>query len=57
MKKVIRDRATEKKVSNLFVKSETPVVNQSLKKTIRENTGDQRIIKSTVGKKKFKVGK
>ena len=57
MKKIIREKATAKKISNVFEKSSTLAANQSLKKPIREKTAEQRTIKSTVGKKKFKVGK
>ena len=57
MKKIIIEKATEKKITNLFEKVGTQT-NQASKKPTREKICEQpRVIKSTVGKKKFKVGK
>ena len=57
MKKIIIEKATEKKITNLFEKVGTQT-NQASKKLTREKICEQpRVIKSTVGKKKFKVGK
>ena len=56
MKKIIRERATEKKITDIF-ENVGAQANQSLKKAPREKTSEQRVIKSTVGKKKFQVGK
>ena len=57
MKKIFKEKATVKKVSNIFEKSGVCVGTQSLKKPAREKTPEQRVIKSTVAKKKYKVGK
>ena len=54
MKKILKEKATVKKVSNIFEKSGGT---QSLKKPAREKTSEQRVIKSAVEKKKYKVGK
>ena len=57
MKKILKEKATVKKVSNIFEKSGVCGAAQSVKKVGREKTSEQRVIKSTVGKKKYKVGK
>ena len=52
MKKIIIEKATEKKITNLFEKVGTQT-NQASKKLTREKICEQpRVIKSTVGKKK-----
>ena len=57
MKKIFKEKATVKKVSNIFEKSGVCGGAQSLKKPAREKTSEQRVIKSAVEKKKYKVGK
>ena len=56
MKNIFKEKATVKKVSNIFEKSGVSGT-QSVKKPVREKTSEQRVIKFTVGKKKYKVGK
>ena len=55
MKKIVKEKATVRKVSNIFEK--TGVCGTQLKKLAREKTSEQRVIKSSVAKKKYKVGK
>ena len=55
MKKIITRRATEKRILNIFEKGAQS--NQSVKKAPKEKPSEQRVIKSTVGKKRSRVGK